>query len=249
MPTYELSKDFYDSDSYYSDYESSMRTEVGSSSDGNLSLGFIDNFANLKINDNSTVLLVTSTTAEMDMFNNIRVPKEYNNIYCMENRKQIENVEDYEEENSLDILHIFNNLKIHSLVNCSVNTSQSDDEFNENHVKEDESETEIKGCQDNLIGDVSILVMSSGGQFSIYDDDMKDTPAYSRHALYNMKTVEKHKAAYDNWLVIDNCVYDITNLFAKNHSEEKLLGHYAGSDCTVGIVYFAYSYCNILFNY
>ena len=51
---------------------------------------------------------------------------------------------------------------------------------------------------------------------------------------YNWEEIRQHSEKTDRWIVIDNCVYNVTR-WTKHPGGQVVLNHYAGQDATVSI--------------
>ena len=244
MKTYGMQKDCYDMDSNFPDDDfSNRKNEYG---DADLSMGFIDNFANMKLDSISIVdCTMRSIVSDEDEFigAQVNVMKKEDVIYYTHINTEQDQYRK-EQDNCLGFLETFNNLNNSSLRgNSSIDSTP---------IKEDIIEFDIEvgenNCDDKENGDESLLAMSSSGILALYDDDENDTPHSSRHGRYTMETVAKHNSTYDNWLVINNSVYDVTNWLLKHPGGGRILGHYAGSDCTVRVFIEYVSWSNSMLN-
>ena len=245
MTSYRQQKDFYDQDSNSSDSEVSNRK--AGFADGDLSSRFIDNFANLKLDSISLVDCTMGSVVseeEESMYGQVKV----------ENDNDIEDdvksiFEQYREHKGrgqrfFGFLDSYNDLnssrrRENSPIACSAQTSTTEEDIIEFDERDDGEGGEMN-CRDAESRDASLLALSNGG--TEYDADEEDALRSSRHAHYTMETVAKHNSTYDNWLVVNNSVYDVTNWLLKHPGGARILDHYSGSDCTVSVLFHSVAY-------
>ena len=52
---------------------------------------------------------------------------------------------------------------------------------------------------------------------------------------YTWDEIKAHSTKNEQWIVINNCVYDVTRWLRKHPGGAKILSHFAGQDASVGV--------------
>ena len=52
-------------------------------------------------------------------------------------------------------------------------------------------------------------------------------------ATYDLDEVKKHTQSNDKWIIINNCIYDVSKWQYKHPGGARIISHFAGQDATV----------------